>query len=134
MRVSTMLASVALLLAAASVRADPAGDELADSACVALNFPALPPTYVAEAALDLSAPGVAGEGLVFEEHGRQWLRWTRLAPAPAQDPSAAFHALCRVYRQTAIPDDNAVPTTAYLVRVEKVTGPGTHWFAFRRTP
>lgn len=134
MRVIAVLASVALLLVAAIVRADPVGDELADSACVALNFPALPPTYVAGAGLDLSAPGVAGEGLVCEEHGSQWLRWTRLAPAPAQDPSAAFYALCRVYRQSAIPDDDAVPTQAFLVRVDKVTGPGTHWFAFRRTP
>lgn len=125
---------LALVAGTAPAQADPAGDELADSVCVALNFPALPPGYAAPNDRDISVPGVAGDGLVYEEHGRHWLRWTKLDIAPAATTAATFHALCRVYRQPGMPGDDTVPSATFLVKVEKVTGPGEHWFTFRRDP
>lgn len=134
MKTALMLALLALAAAPAPALADAAGDALADSVCVALNFPAAPPSYVEANERDISVPALARDGLVYEVHGRQWLRWTKLQVAPAADASAAFHALCQVYRQAGMPGEGAVPSAAFLVRVEKATGPGEHWFSYRRTP
>lgn len=135
MKATLVLASLAMALSSTPALADPVGDELADSACVALNFTALPPVYVAGKDGDITDPQIGREGLVYEEHGRRWLRWSKVeVQAAVTDAARAVYATCRIYQQAQRPDEGAVPSASFLVKVDTVLGPGEHWFAFRRNP
>ena len=135
MKAALVFASIVMALSSVPALADPVGDDLADSARVALNFPALPPVYVAGKDVDITDPGIGRDGLVYEAHGRHWLRWSKVAvQAATADAAHAVYATCRIYQQAQQPDDDAIPTSSFLVRVDKVLGPGEHWFALRRNP
>ncbi|WP_434627447.1 hypothetical protein [Chromobacterium sp. CV08] len=134
-RLYPALAILSAMAASPLAHADAIGDQLADSVCLSLSSPALPPTYVAGNDVDVSRPGLADTGLIFEEHGRKWYRWTKLAETGATEARNHFYAQCQVYAQTERPSPATPPSIAFVLRADKAVGPGTaHWFAYHKNP
>ncbi|MGC0153536.1 hypothetical protein ACPRNU_13825 [Chromobacterium vaccinii] len=129
------LAVLSTIGASTPALADGIGDQLADSVCLSLSTPALPPAYVAGNDVDISKPGLADAGLVFEEHGKKWYRWTKLPEAGPTAATTHVYALCQVYAQTERPSPSTPPSIAFVLRADKAVGPGTaNWFAYIRNP
>lgn len=130
--------AISLALTAPAVHADPAGDDLADTVCIALSSPGfddLAEAYVAGNDFDITDPELALSGLVFEEHGRKWYRWEKIQETSESELRNHIYGLCQVYGQQDAPTETTQPTLSFVLKAKRAMGPGTNlWFSYSKEP